>query len=303
MKTYTKLTLLSCILLFFYNSTLFAQDFDTISIVESGAKLIQVSNQFKFTEGPSADKNGNIFFTDQPNNKIWKYDINGQLSVFLEETGRSNGLFFDKKGNLFACADDKNELWKISKDGSHSVVLDNFMSKKFNGPNDLWIDKKGGIFFTDPYYQRVYWSRKKAEMDAQRVYYLPKGQKQAIIVEETLKQPNGIVGSKDGKNLFVADIKDNKTYKYDIGENGKLLNRVLFVPQGSDGMEIDNAGNLYLTGKGVTIYNQKGEKIGKIPVPSNWVGNICFGGKNRNILLITASESVYTLKMNVKGIH
>lgn len=303
MKTYKKLISLPNLLLFFFNSALFAQDFDTLKIVEHGAKLIQISNQFKFTEGPSADKKGNVFFTDQPNNKIWKYDINGQLTVFLEESGRSNGLFFDKKGNLFACADEQNEIWKISKKGNHSVVLNNFMSKKFNGPNDLWIDKKGGIFFTDPYYQRVYWSRKKAEIDAQRVYYLSKGNMQAIIVEETLKQPNGIIGSKDGKHLFVADIKDNKTYKYDIGENGKLLNRILFVAQGSDGMTMDNLGNLYLTGKGITIYNKKGEKIGKIPVPSNWVGNVCFGGKNNNLLFITASESIYTLKMNVKGIE
>lgn len=287
------------------NQLLLAQSNDDIAalnLVQKGASLVQVSKQFTFTEGPAVDKKGNIFFTDQPNDKIWKYSADGKLSLFMDKTGRSNGLYVDKKGRIIACADEKNELWAIDK-GKVSVLLDNIKGLKANGPNDLWIDPKGGIYFTDPYYQRDYWTRKKPEIDKQNVYYLAKGAKEVMLVDGDLKQPNGIVGTPDGKYLFVADIRDSKTYRYEIQADGTLANRQLFAPMGSDGMTLDSQGNLYLTGRGVTIYNKEGEKLGNIPVPSNWVGNICFGGKDRKTLFITASESIYTLQMQVKGVE
>ena len=287
------------------NQLLLAQSNDDIAalnLVQKGASLVQVSKQFTFTEGPAVDKKGNIFFTDQPNDKIWKYSADGKLSLFMDKTGRSNGLYVDKKGRIIACADEKNELWAIDK-GKVSVLLDNIKGLKANGPNDLWIDPKGGIYFTDPYYQRDYWTRKKPEIDKQNVYYLAKGAKEVVLVDGDLKQPNGIVGTPDGKYLFVADIRDSKTYRYEIQADGTLANRQLFAPMGSDGMTLDSQGNLYLTGRGVTIYNKEGEKLGNIPVPSNWVGNICFGGKDRKTLFITASESIYTLQMQVKGVE
>ena len=278
-------------------------DFDSIKVVKRGASLIQISKQFSFTEGPASDKKGNIFFTDQPNDKIWKYDTEGKLSVFMDKTGRSNGMGFDAKGRLITCADEKNQLWAIDPGGNVNVLLTNFNGHQFNGPNDVWIDTKGGIYFTDPYYQRDYWQRKKPDLKGEYVYYLPKGKKAAVIVDSTLQQPNGIVGTPDGKYLYVADIRDNKTYKYQINKNGSLSNRRLYVTQGSDGMTIDEQGNIYLTGKGVTIYNKSGKQMGNIPVPSGWTANVCFGGKDHKTLFITASESVYILKMQVKGIE
>jgi gluconolactonase len=277
--------------------------FDSIKLIKPGASLMQVSKQFTFTEGPAVDKKGNIYFTDQPNDKIWEYDTKGNLSVFMEKTDRSNGMYFDKKGRLISCADERNQIIAISRDKKVMVLLDDFHGHRFNGPNDLWIDKKGGIFFTDPYYQRDYWERKKPDLDRQDVYYLPKGKKQAFVVDSTLAQPNGIVGTPDGRYLYVADIRGNTTYKYEIGEDGHLTNRQLFVHQGSDGMTLDKNGDLYITGRGVTIYDPNGVKIVNIPVPSGWVGNICFGGKDRKTLFITASESVYTLQMQVKGVE
>ncbi len=276
---------------------------DSITVVAPGAMLKQVSNQFKFTEGPAVNKKGDIYFTDQPNDKIWTYTADGNLTLFMDKTGRSNGLYFDKKGNLIACADEKDELWSISPDKKVTVLLTDLQGKRMNGPNDLWIDAKGGIYFTDPYYQRDYWDRKKPDIEGQKVYYLPKGEREAKIVDGDLQQPNGIVGTPDGKSLLVADIRANKTYKYQINTDGTLSNRQLFVPQGSDGMTLDNEGNLYLSGRGVTVYSPTGTKLGNIPVPSRWVGNVCFGGKDRKVLFITASESVYTLPMRVKGVE
>ena len=274
------------------------------SLIARGAVLKRVSDQFSFTEGPSVDKKGNIFFTDQPNDKIWKYDVDGKLSVFMEKAGRSNGTYFDHKGNLLTCADEKNELWSIDPGGKVTVLLKDFQGHRLNGPNDLWEDMKGGIYFTDPYYQRPYWDRKAPDIKGEKVYYLPKGKKEAIVVADDLLQPNGIVGTPDGKFLYVADIKDNKTYKYKISTDGSLSNKKLFAEQGSDGMTLDNKGNIYLTGTaGVTIYNREGQKIKTIEVPSKWTANVCFGGKKKNMLFITASESIYTLAMTVKGVE
>src|ERR1700750_1656556 len=119
--------------------------------VATGASLTLISKQFSFTEGASADKHGNIFFTDQPNNKIWKYDTHGKLSVFLDSAGRSNGMYFSKNGRLLTYADEKNEIWSISKKKKIKVLLTNVNGKKLNGPNDLWEAPNGDIYFTDPY--------------------------------------------------------------------------------------------------------------------------------------------------------
>jgi len=269
--------------------------------VQDSLKLI--SAQFEFTEGASVDKEGNVFFTDQPNDKIWKYDINGKLSLFMDKSGRANGTYFDKKGNLIVCADENNQIWSIDQNKKVKVLFSDYEGKKVNGPNDIWLDAKGGIYFTDPYYQRDYWTRKKSEMDGEKVYYLPKNKKNAMLVADGLVRPNGIVGTPDGKFLYVADRVADVTYKYQINSNGTLSNRQLILKQGSDGMTLDSNGNIYITGKGVDIYKPNGEKIGHINVPENWCGNICFGGKNKDVLFITASKSLYTIKTNAKGVE
>ena len=280
--------------------TAFAQNapYDTLN------KPQLISKQFSFTEGASVDKKGNVFFTDQPNDKIWEYSTDGKLSVFLDSAGRSNGMYFDKHGNLVTCADEHEQLWSISPKGKVKVLLKDYKGHLMNGPNDIWIDDKDGIYMTDPYYQRPWWTRKKSDLDGEKVYYLPKGKDQPFIVDADVKKPNGIVGTPDGKYLYVADIADNKTYIYTINKNGALSDRKLFVPQGSDGMTLDVDGNVYLTGsKGVTIYDPQGKKIGLIPIPEPWTANLCFGGKDKDILFITASTAIYTVKMNVKGVE
>ncbi|MDB5232955.1 MAG: gluconolactonase [Chitinophagaceae bacterium] len=278
------------------------QQTDT-AIIAAGAVPQLISKQFSFTEGPAVDKHGNIFFTDQPNNKIWKYDTKGKLSVFLENAGRSNGMYFDKKGNLITCADEQNQLWSISRKKKITVLVNDYNGQKLNGPNDLWVSPKGDIYFTDPYYQRNYWTRKKQDMEGQYVYLLSRGKITAIPVVKNLQQPNGIVGTPDGKYLFVADIKGKKTYKYTINADGSLSNALVFTELGSDGMTIDNLGNLYLTGDGVTVFNPLGEKIAHIAIPEKWTANVAFGGKHRDKLFITASESVYILSMKTRGIE
>jgi len=268
----------------------------------NGATPKLISKQFSFTEGPAVDKDGNVFFTDQPNNKIWKYGTDGRLTVFLDKAGRSNGMYFDKKGNLVTCADEQNQLWSIDPKGKVTVLLQHYKGKRFNGPNDLWIHPGGGIYFTDPYYQRDYWTRTVPDLKEENVYYLAPNAKEPVEVAGNFKRPNGIIGTPNGKTLYVADINANKTFRYSINEDGSLSEPTLFVEKGSDGMTIDNKGNVYITGNGVTIYNPAGKQIGHIPIAESWTANVCFAGKKRDKLFITASPSVYIMDMNVQGV-
>jgi gluconolactonase len=178
-----------------------------------------------------------------------------------------------------------------------------FEGKKLNGPNDLWVDPKGGVYFTDPFYKRDYWTRSEKEIEQENVYYLTPDKKKLTVAAAEFIRPNGIIGTPDGKRLYVSDINARKTYVYTIDADGNLKDKTLFADMGSDGMTVDSKGNVYLTGRGVTVFNSGGEKIDTIPVDAPWTENVCFGGKDRKTLFITASKSVFTLKMKVKGAY
>ena len=274
------------------------------SIIAKDAKVQLVATDYTFTEGPAVAPNGDVYFTDQPNDRIIKWSAKDKaVAVYMEPSGRSNGLYFDHQGNLLACADDKNQLWRIDSQKNVTVLIDDFEGKKLNGPNDLWVDPKGGIYFTDPFYKRPYWTRTEQEIEKQRVYYLTPDQKNIVIVAEDYVKPNGIIGSKDGTLLYVADIVDKKTYTYTINPDASLSNKTLFANMGSDGMTMDNLGNVYLTGDGVTVFDPLGKQILHIPIDQKWTANVTFGGKNQKTLFITAMTALYALEMNVKGIR
>ncbi len=277
---------------------------DDKGLIADGAKVEVLSDGYLFTEGPATDRDGNVYFTDQPNDRIVKYSAaDGSFSDWLKPCGRSNGTYFDKAGNLLACADEKNELWSISPDKKVTVLVSDFGGKLLNGPNDLWIRPDGNLYFTDPLYARDYWKRDKAKQQpGEYVYYLDVKSKKVTPVATDLKQPNGIAGTPDGAMLYVADIGGNKTYTYTIKPDGSLENKTLFCELGSDGMTLDSEGNVYLTGHGVTVFDKTGKKLMNIPIPEPWTGNVKFGGKDRQLLFITASKKVYGVKMRVKGI-
>jgi gluconolactonase len=274
------------------------------SIIAPGAKLEKLADGFKFTEGPAVDAKGNVFFTDQPNDRICEWSVDGKLMDFMKPCGRSNGLFFDKSGNLLACADMNNQLWSIDPKGKVTVLVRDYKGKLLNGPNDLWEAPNGGIYFTDPLYKRDYWTRDPAmQQDGQHVYYLSPDRSKLMRVTEDLVQPNGIIGTPDGRMLYVADIGARKTYVYNIEADGTLSGKKLFCSMGSDGMTIDNEGNVYLTGRGVMVFNPAGKQIEHIPIDAGWTANVTFGGADKHMLFITAQTSIYGLKMRVKGVR
>ena len=285
----------------FFTAFLFWQGHAPADVTEPGAQLQKLADTFEFTEGPAADADGNVFFTDQPNDRILKWSADGKLTTWMEPCGRSNGLCFDAKGNLLACADERNELWSIDANKKPTVLVKEYQGKLLNGPNDVWMRLDGGIYFTDPYYKRPYWKRGPIEQDKQCVYYLPPDRSKLIRVVEDFKQPNGIIGTPDGKLLYIADIGDSKTYSYRIEADGTLSGKKLFCELGSDGMTIDDEGNVYLTGKGVSVFDKDGKKIQQIDVNEPWTANVCFGGKDRRTLFITASKCLYSIRTRVRG--
>ena len=258
------------------------------------SKVQKLAGDFQFTEGPAADKEGNIYFTDIPNSRIHKWSVDGKLSTFMENSDGANGLFFDKKGNLIACAGGRGKLVSIDPQGKSTVLADKYEGRPFNSLNDLWIDPKGGIYFTDPRYG----NRENLPQDGEHVYYLSADRKGLIRVIDDMVRPNGVIGTPDGKILYVADHGAGKTWAYNIGPDGSLVDKQLFADQGSDGMTLDENGNLYLTAKAVTVYNPSGTLLETIEVPEA-PANVSFG-KNKKTLFITARTSLYSIDMQSK---
>lgn len=271
-------------------------------VIAPDARLEKLASGFQFTEGPAADKAGNVYFTDQPNDRIVKWSLDGSVTDWLKPCGRANGTYFDRQGNLLVCADEQNQLWAISPDKQVTVLVKDFDGKLLNGPNDLWIRPDGGIYFTDPLYRRPYWKRDPAmQQDGQHVYFLSADRKTLKRVATDLTQPNGLIGTPDGQTLYVADIGARKTYAYRVQPDGSLTDKRLFCDMGSDGMTLDAEGNVYLTGRGVFVFDPTGRQIEQIEVPERWTANVTFGGHDRRLLFITASTSVYGLRMRVQG--
>ncbi|MDR0332459.1 MAG: SMP-30/gluconolactonase/LRE family protein [Dysgonamonadaceae bacterium] len=272
------------------------------SLIFQNAEIERQGTEFSFTEGATTAPDGRVFFTDQPNDRIYIWCENEGVSLWLEGTERANGMYFTN-GQLFACADENNRIVVFDEDKNMTIIHEKYDNIHLNGPNDLWVAPNGNIYFTDPYYHRPWWAEEHREAQPYRgVYFLcTRGEVQRVIND--FEMPNGIVGTPDGKTLYVADIKAGKTWKYDILPNGNLTNKTFFAPHGSDGMTIDEHGNVYLTiMRKVWIYSPEGILLKEIEFPEA-PSSIAFGGKERNILFVTARTSVYTLKMNVKGVN
>jgi gluconolactonase len=297
-------------------------------LIATDAQIENLGEGYSFTEGPAVDKNGNVFFTDQPNDIIYKWDaVTGDITPFLEETGRSNGMAFDKDGNLIVCADMNGEVWKINPNGTHTVLVDNYNGKLLNGPNDVWINPvTGGMYITDPMFPRGYWtdddprkqnwppthSEQADEGKGGHVYYLAPGSNTLVRVTtqsewDADSWPNGVVGTPDGKKLYVNKWQgDNMggTWVFDINSDGTLSNMKKFIDMGGDGMSMDERGNIYISNSlGVNVFDPKGNKLVTIFTGGGATNNV-FAGMDEKTLFITGPvDKVNALKMNVSGVE
>lgn len=262
----------------------------------------KLATDFKFTEGPAVDVAGNVYFTDIPASKIWIWTTADTLKLYRENSNAANGLYFDKYQNLWACEGQKAQITITTPHGNYKPVATEYNGKPFNQTNDIWPDAKGGAYFTDPQYSGDLDNLAQGGM---HVYYISADHKNVIKVCDDMTRPNGIIGTPDGKILYVTDRGAGKTYSYDIQKDGSLDNKKLFVDVGSDGMTIDQSGHIYLTTKDksvVDVFSKSGNLVKTIEIPEVPT-NICFGGKDRNQLYITAQTSLYRVGLNLKGVN
>lgn len=268
-------------------------------------QVVQLHTDFAFTEGPAADRDGNVYFSDIPNTKILKVDANGKLSVFTDQSRRANGLMFNAAGELVACEGDGQVVaWKVGAEKSRRVLVATHNGKQFNAPNDLVLDAVGGVYFTDPHFGKT----KPLPQGKMAVYYVDANGKPTRLVDDLLK-PNGILLSLDEKMLYVFPSSQPIMRAYPVLSPGKLGEGRDFCKlrvegaglQGADGATIDTRGNLYITSRlGVQVFAPNGKALGIIEFPEP-PANVTFGGPEMKSLYVTARTSLYTVPMKAIG--
>ena len=200
---------------------------------------------------------------------------------------------------LVSCEGGQRRITIHFKGGDYKTIVDKFEGNKLNSPNDLVLDNNGGIYFTDPRYG----DRSDMEMEVEGVYYVYPGNRKLVRLVDDLERPNGVIISNDFTRLYVADQAADKTWQYAIKQPGQLGEKSEFAPIGSDGMTIDDFGNIYLTrDHHVYVYSPDGNELEKIPFPER-PANVTFGGPGRNILFVTARTSLYSIETKVTGGH
>ncbi len=179
-------------------TTLLGQDSNLIAV---GAKGERVATGFGFLEGPAADADGNLYFSDIVNERIHRWSPETGVTVFRERTGQANGLRVDVDGTLLVCEMANRQVTAIDHEGRRTILADRYEGQRFNSPNDLWVDPRGGIYFSDPRYGPT----DDQEIKGNHVYYLSPDRETLLRVTDDLIQPNGIVGTPDGSRVYIAD--------------------------------------------------------------------------------------------------
>jgi gluconolactonase len=256
---------------------------------------VKLGEGFGAIEGPAWDRNSALYFSGLSDGKIYRWTKQTGVKVRYTLAGGCNGLRFDRKGNLLVCQPRARRILRITPKGERQVVVDRYKGARLNSPNDIWVASNGGIYFTDPRYGKG----GDLELEGQYVFYLPPGAKEPVPVIKDLKKPNGIVGTADGKKLFVADPKAKQVYAYTIKSDGTVVDRKIAANTGSDGLAVDHLGNLYVTGKAIEVYSTAAKKIASIDVPRG-VSNLTFGGAGGRTLFFTSRAGVFSIPMNVR---
>lgn len=246
-----------------------------------------------------ADGKGSLFFTDMDVNRIYKMDSEGKVSVIVEPSNNANGLAMDLDGSLLICEQSGQRISRMDASGKITVVVDSYKGKSLNSPNDIWVHPNDSKYFTDPRYR---YPKGPIPQPGRYIFRIAPDHKTLVPVILDLEKPNGIIGTKDGRTLYVSNTHPlpMMIYKYDIKSDGSVSNATEFAAHGSDGMTLNEKGNLYLTGEeGVVILNPSGEEIKMIKTPQQ-PANVAFGGKDGKTLYITARTGLYSLQMTVK---
>jgi gluconolactonase len=263
-------------------------------LVAPGATPKTLASGYQFTEGPAVDAAGNVYFSDIPAARIYKWThADGKIALYREQTGQANGLMFDHEGRLVICEMGRHRISRDDMHGNVVMLADAYKGEPLHMPNDLWVDARGGVYFSD-------FQLPAGENQRMQVYYIPPDGTELRRATDDLVAPNGLIGTPDGKTLYITDPGDGRTWSYSVNADGSLAAKKLFVAQGGDGMALDEHNNLYLAGGGVSVFAPSGQKLLEIAMP-NRTSNLKFAGKERRTLFITARDTVYTLDMRVRG--
>jgi gluconolactonase len=282
-----------------------------------------------FTEGPAVDGEGNVFFSDIMGNRIMRLGRDGRCTVFREPSRRTNGQTFDHQGRLWHCegaefgpGGGRRVTRTDLATGAFEVITERYEGKRYNAPNDICVDGRGRVYFTDPLYS----DRSTMEMKEEGVYRIDlDGTVRRIIFQPGIERPNGIAVTQDSKTLYVIDScpivgGNRKVWRFDLDEAGNPGNQRLvydFAPgRGGDGMRLDVEGNLYVAAgimvprgpqetaevpPGIYVMTPEGKLLGRIPVHEDVLTNLAFGGDDGRTLYITAGKSLFTRRVAVPG--
>jgi len=260
---------------------------------EAATGLEQVATGFRLAETPVWDGES-LIFADVFPSKILKLGSDGRVSTIRSETRKGAGLAFDSKHRLLICEVDGFRVTRIEKDGTETTLAESYDGKKLNGPNDLVVDAKDGIYFTDP----LFLNKDKREQDKEAVYYISPAGK-LLRVADDFEKPNGIALTGDGKTLLVADTEKSKLRAYPVKEDGKLgEGRDFGTVPGPDGVRVDQDGRVYAAGKtGIAVWDASGKPLGVLKVPAH-LTSLAFGDADRRTMFITTNPTVFKIRLD-----
>ncbi|QDT09377.1 SMP-30/gluconolactonase/LRE family protein [Stieleria marina] len=276
-------------------------------LIKPVGDVVEVAAGFAFTEGPAWDpSDSSLYFTDIPNTTIYQLDASGKLSKFTTDSKHTNGLLITSDGRLLGCQMDGQVVQYDKATGNATVLANKFDGTRFNAPNDLIIDRQGGIYFTDPLFR----APMPLPQGIQAVYYISQSG-EVTRVTESIAAPNGIGLSPDGKRLYVCPSQQSEMLVYDVAAGGKLENGRTFckVKQpagksdtGADGIVLDQEGNVYITTHlGVEIFSPAGKSLGLVEFPQQ-PANVTLGGKDGKTMYVTARTALYKVTMPRSGL-
>jgi gluconolactonase len=292
--------------------------------------VAEAAGTVAFLEGPAVDADHNVFFSDIAGNRILRMDAKGQITVFRSNAGRTNGNCFDAQGRLINCEGNeqgagRRRIVRTNNmiTGESVVLTDKFEGKRYNSPNDVCVDTKGRIWFTDPYYGP---DRSQLEMDVEGVYRIKDNNKVSrVLTQKEIQRPNGIAITPDDKTLYVVDSHpkpggNRKIWAFDVAADGSLSKQRIVYDfgkgRGGDGMRLDMNGNLWVAAgisvkrgpgetldnpPGVYVISPQGKLLGRIPIPENLITNCAFGGPQRKTLYVTAGKTMYRIATQISG--
>jgi gluconolactonase len=280
------------------------------SVVGPSVTIEKIATGFRFTEGPLWHaRDRYLLFSDMPGDHLRRWSAGSGVTTFRKPCGQSNGLAWDREGRLLACEHATSRLTRTEANGAITVLASMHAGKELNSPNDVVVRSDGAVYFTDPTYGRDegYGNPRPLQLEFRGVYRVAPDGALSLLVDD-FGQPNGLCFSLDERQLYVNDTVRQHIRLFDVRSDGTLENGRLWAETrgagagAPDGMKMDQAGNLYCCGPGgIHVFASDAACLGVIGMPE-YTANFCFGDDDLRSLYVTASTSLYRLRVNIPGI-